>query len=122
MTILFLAALLLCGWFDLKDRQVPLWGILLVGIGGIGMCVSHPVFSILSGTIIIIVCLLYKMGPADRFLFPVAAAAFGLFGVLIVSITLALAILHTRRRPDPAPGVTYLAVASTAAMLIGGFI
>jgi hypothetical protein len=120
MTILFMITLAICGLFDLKDRAVPLWSICLVGLTGIAVSIHHPVFSLLSGIIMLIICLANKMGKADQILFPIVAAALGMFGILITGTALAIAVWHGRK--SPAPAVSYLCLISIPVLLIGGLL
>ncbi|MFC5402926.1 hypothetical protein [Cohnella soli] len=122
MTLLFLIAISICGLYDYKTREVPLWSMILVAISGIGMCVAHPVFSLLSGTVVLIFCLFNRMGTADRILYPLAAAALGMLGVMYAGIALAIAAWHVQRTHMPAPAVTYLAIVCTLVLTIGGLL
>ncbi|MFD2328747.1 hypothetical protein ACFSR7_05740 [Cohnella sp. GCM10020058] len=122
LSFAFLACICLCGIYDLRDRQIPLWTMVLAGITGFGMWHAHPVFSVLSGVTFLIFCMFYKMGTADRILFPIAAAALGAYGVLFAAIALSVSIWHSRAVASPAPAVTYLAVVSALVLIIGGIL
>lgn len=117
--IYFLLALCLCGAFDWRYHEIPLWGILLAILPGIWLCIQHPLISVLCGLASVFLCMIINIGTADKILFPLVSAAFGWGGIFFASLSLVLAAWHSKRQP--APGVTYLAVITTLFSIgIGG--
>lgn len=118
--ILFLSTLLLCGLYDLKNLQIPLWSILLLNIIGIGMyALHHPVLSISVAICATLLCLKLKIGAADKMIFPIVAGSFGIEGLLLIVLVICISVCYARITASSTPGVLVLSIVSILAM-IGG--
>ena len=123
MMIFFMAALIVCGLYDYKFKEVPFWSILLLNVIGIGMyAMHHPVLSVLTAICAAGLCLIIRIGPADKMVFPIVAGVFQMEGIFLIGLVIVLSICYTQITSKAAPGISILTVISILAMIGGTFL
>ncbi|MGN7308930.1 hypothetical protein ACTHQ2_23600, partial [Bacillus subtilis] len=68
----FMGSLMICGVYDLRFKEVPLWSIVILYMVGLGVCaMHHPFLSALITIVVMLFCFVSKMGAADKMIFPI---------------------------------------------------